>query len=108
MNPSLRKDITHGTGDGLKTLASADRRHVHNIVKDEVALIKSIIRSGELNRPAAVPLNELRSLVGFRWSCGIKSVFCLRFHSHSSLNFSFPRGRFLFSPICLGFRLGTA
>ena len=47
-NPSLRKDITHGTSDGFKTLAIADLRRFHNVIKDEVALIKSVVRSGEL------------------------------------------------------------
>ena len=44
-HPSLREDIAHGAGDGLKTLASADRRHFHNVVKDEVPLVERIARS---------------------------------------------------------------
>ena len=64
-HPSLRKNIAHGAGDGLKTLARADRRRFHDVVKDEVALIKRIVRPGELNRPAAVLLEKLR-YVGFR------------------------------------------
>ncbi len=60
MHPSLRKNIAHGAGDGLKTLARADRRHFHDVVKDEVPLIERIVRSRELNRPAAVLLEELR------------------------------------------------
>ena len=66
MHPALRKNIAHGAGDGLKTLARADRRCFHDVVKDEVALIERIVRSGKLNRPAAVLLEELRWLVGSR------------------------------------------
>jgi hypothetical protein len=57
MNPSLRKDITHGMSDGFETLSSADLPRFHNIIKDEVALIKSFVPSGELNRPAAILFN---------------------------------------------------
>ena len=42
-HPSLRKNIAHGAGDGLKTLARADRRCFHDVVKDEVPLIKRIV-----------------------------------------------------------------
>src|SRR5213076_851362 len=52
-NPSLRKNITHGMSDGFEALSSADLRRFHNIIKNEVALIKSFVRSGEPNRPAA-------------------------------------------------------
>ena len=66
MQPSLRKDIAHGASNRLKTLSSADRRYFHDVVKDEVPLVERIVRSGELNRPAAVLLDELRLLVGPR------------------------------------------
>ena len=53
-------------GDGFEPLARADRRHFHDVVKDKVALIESVGRSGKLNRSAAILLNELRWLVGAR------------------------------------------
>ena len=59
-NPSLREDIAHRMRDGFKTFAVTDRRRIHNVVKDEVTLIKRVVRSGELNRPAAVLFNEFR------------------------------------------------
>ena len=66
MQPSLRKDIAHGAGDGLKTLSRADRRYFHDVVKDEVPLVERIVRSRKLNWPAAVLLEEFRWLVGAR------------------------------------------
>ena len=59
-NPSLREDITHGMRDGFKTFPGTDRRSIHNVIKDEVALIKRVVRSRELNRSATVLFNELR------------------------------------------------
>ena len=80
-HPSLRENIAHGAGDGLKTLARADRRCFHNVVKDEVALIKRIVRSGELNRPAAVLLEELRyRRIPLRWRKRTSFVFLLSSH----------------------------
>src|SRR5262245_57340014 len=61
--PSLRKDITHRAGEGFKTLARADLRSVYHVVKHHVSLIERLVRSSELNRPAAVLLNELLCLV---------------------------------------------
>ena len=37
-----------------------DRRSIHHVIKDEVALIKGVVRSRELNRSATVLLNEFR------------------------------------------------
>ncbi len=62
MHPSLRKNIAHRAGDRLKTLSRSDRRHFHNVVKEEVPLVERVVRSGELNRPAAILLEELRSV----------------------------------------------
>src|SRR4029450_13480237 len=59
-NPSLRKDITHGVREGFKTFAVTDRHGIHHVIKDEMALIKSVVRSRKLNRSATVPLNEFR------------------------------------------------
>ena len=46
--------------EGFKTFAVTDRRSIHNVIKDEVTLIKRIARSCELNRSATVPFNEFR------------------------------------------------
>ena len=82
MHPSLRKNVAHGAGDGLKTLARADRRYFHDVVKDEVPLVERVVRSRKLNWPAAVLLvEELRSFVkGIR--CSRKRIFfVLCFHT---------------------------
>jgi hypothetical protein len=54
LTPSLRKDITHGAGDSLKTLATANLRRFHNIVEYEVAFVERIVRPRELDRAASV------------------------------------------------------
>src|SRR5262249_48592229 len=59
LDPSLREDIAHGAGEGLKTLASADRRHFHNVVKDEVPLVQCVGISSQLDRAAAILLEGL-------------------------------------------------
>src|SRR4030095_14485296 len=47
-NPALRKNITHGVREGFKTFAVTDRRGIHHVIKDEVALIKGVVRSRTL------------------------------------------------------------
>src|SRR5207253_11471884 len=66
INPALRKNIAYGAGDGLKTLARADRRRFHDVIKDKVPLVERVVRSRKLHRPATVLIVELRWLVRFR------------------------------------------
>jgi hypothetical protein len=56
--------------DGFETLARADRRELHDVVKDQVALIKSVCRSGKLNWSAAVSFDEIRYLGRSVRPCG--------------------------------------
>ena len=55
-HPSLREDIAHGTGEGLKPLARAGSRQIDDVVEDQVPLVERVVRPREWNRAAPVLL----------------------------------------------------
>jgi hypothetical protein len=55
----LREDVPDGVGKSFELHPSIRSSGIDDIVKNEMALIKSIVCSGELNRATAVLLDEL-------------------------------------------------
>ena len=60
--PALREDVPHGAGDGLVALARPDRRRVDDVVEHQMPLVERIAGPGELDRAAAVLLEQLRRI----------------------------------------------
>ena len=56
VDPSLRKDVPHGAGEGLETLARAGSRQVDDVVEDQVPFVERVVRPRELNRATPVLL----------------------------------------------------
>ena len=59
MNPALRQNIAHRVSDRLEAFASADRAHLHDVVKDEMPLVKRLVSSTKPNGSATILLNKL-------------------------------------------------
>ena len=58
-HPALREDVPHGARDGLEALPRTERRGVDDVVEQQMPLVERIVRAGELDRAAAVLLEEL-------------------------------------------------
>ena len=58
MYPSLRKDVTNRVGKRFKPRPSVGCAEIHDVVKNKVAFIQGVIGSGELNRTAAILLQQ--------------------------------------------------
>jgi hypothetical protein len=59
MNPALRQNIAHRVSDRLEAFASADRGHLHDVVKDEMTLVKRLVSATKPNGSATILLNKL-------------------------------------------------
>jgi hypothetical protein len=82
MDPALRQEIPHGTGDGLKPLSVADGREVHDVVKEEVPLVERLVGAGELHRATAVLPDERGEVARSRRFGGDWLVLSLCFHGY--------------------------
>src|SRR5262245_37676106 len=74
MDPALREDVPDGVGESLETLPCAGGRQLDNVIEEEMPLVERVVGARELNRPAAVLLQELRLTVGMR-CCGWGGLF---------------------------------
>jgi hypothetical protein len=62
----LRKNIPDRTGNRLEALARPGSIGCDNIVEEQMALIKRVVRAGEPDWTAAVLLQQIRSRFGVR------------------------------------------
>ena len=79
MDPALRQNIAHRVSDRLEAFASPDRAHVHDVIEDEMPLVKRLVSSSEANGSAAILLNELGQF-RFRQSGKAGAFLVLCFH----------------------------
>ena len=94
-NPSLREDVPHGAGEGLKPVAWRCRAYVDRIVKEEMTFIQRVVGPLELNRAASVLLKQLRNVVGSRryWGFQDRLRAHLTYLSESRTRMTFRRSR---------------
>ena len=56
--PPLREDIPERASGGLVALRGPSSRRIHDVVEQEVTLVKRVARAGEPDRTAPVPLEQ--------------------------------------------------
>src|SRR5262245_23167144 len=64
--PSLRRDVTHGTGESLVALARAASFQGHDVIEYEMPFVECMVSPLKWNGTAPVLVKEPRSLGGVR------------------------------------------